>query len=548
MRRKNRKNGKDIWLLILFTGWGILLIVRLVELQVFQHNFFSKRKITQTRAIEKITPRRGTIYDRNGVVLAISVSSHSAFVRKELNEKELNMVKAALHLSEYQIKKMLKRWREGKKFTWLKRKLSEYEYKKLQSLGIKNIEFLKEPKRIYPQGRLAAHVLGGVNIDNKGTSGIESSLQKYIGGIPGEREILLDALGYPIDIKTLKPMVPGKDIRLTLDAKIQHVVETALSRRVREARARRGAVVVLNTKGEILAMASYPFYDPNRYSEVYQKNRGALRNFALSLIYPPGSTMKFIDMAIAFQLGKLRMNEKIFCENGKIRSGRKFIRDHIPFGLLTVPEILIHSSNVGAIKIVRRIPEEKYYQYLLKFGLGRKTGVELPGETGGILRRPERWNPYSRDYIAIGQEIATSPLQMAAATLVIATSGVWIQPHITFKEVLRRKILSDDVVLKVRKMMKEVVERGTGIKASLGWIGSGGKTGTAEKIVLGKKIGYTPSFVGFLPYSKPKYVVTVVIDEPRDKYYGAEVAAPLFREIGEYLLMNSDLYPSVVMQ
>ncbi len=548
MRRTNRKNGKDIWLLILFSVWGTLLIVRLIELQVFQHNFFSKRKITQTRTIEKIIPRRGTIFDRNGLVLAISVSSHSAFVRKELTREELKKVKEALHLTNYQVQKMVKRWREGKKFTWLKRKLSEEEYKKLKSLGIKKIEFLKEPKRVYPQGTLAAHVLGGVNIDNRGAAGIEFSLQKYIGGTPGEREILLDALGYPIDIKTLKPMVPGKDIKLTLDAKIQHVVEEALKRRIREARAKRGAVVVLNTKGEILAMSSYPFYDPNHYSETYAKNRGALRNFALSLIYPPGSTMKFIDMAIAFQLGKLRMNEKIFCENGKIRAGRKYIRDHVPFGILSVPEILIHSSNVGAIKIVRRIPRNIFYQYLLNFGFGRKTGVELPGETGGILRRPERWNSYSRDYIAIGQEIATSPLQMAAATLVIANSGEWIQPHITFKKPLRKKVLSEEVVIKVRKMMKDVVEMGTGIKANLGWIGSGGKTGTAEKIVHGKKIGYTPSFVGFIPYSHPQYVVTVVIDEPMGKYYGADVAAPLFREIGKYLLMNSNIYPAVVLQ
>jgi len=548
MKRQNKEGRRFSLVLAVISIWASLLIARLIELQVFQHNFFSKRKITQTRTIEKIIPRRGTIFDRNGEVLALSVESRSAFVREALSPKELKKVKNALGLTDHQITKIIRRWRSGKKFTWLKRKLSDDEYKKLASLKIEKIQFIKEPKRVYPQGALAAHILGGVNIDNKGVAGVELALENYIGGVPGEREILLDALGYPIDIKTLKPMIPGNDIRLTIDSKIQHVVEKALLKGIRRFNAKRGAAVVLNRNGEVIAMASFPNYDPNFYSKFYVRNREALKNFAVSLVYPPGSTLKVFDMAIALEKQLVKPDEVIFCENGKIRSGKRYIKDHEPYGKLSATDIIVHSSNVGAIKITRRIPDRIYYKFLLGFGFGEKTGIELPGETAGILRPPEKWMAFSKDYIAIGQEIAVSPLQMASALLSLVNLGEWVQPHLTFKTPLKRKILSADASKKILKMMVKVVERGTGHRANLGWISSGGKTGTAEKILHGKKIGYTPSFVGFIPYPEPKYVVTVVIDEPRGKYYyGADVAVPVFKEIETYLLMNSNIYP-VVMQ
>ncbi len=541
-------NNKDSLILSVIFLWGIIITVRLVELQLFQHDFFSKLKRIQTRAVEEIIPRRGTIYDREGEILAISIPSFSAYVRKELTPEELEELKSALNLSIYQIRSMVKRWKKGKKFTWIKRKLTEKEYKKVKALKIGKIEFIEESRRVYPNGRLASHILGGVGIDGRGLAGIEYSMEKTIGGTHGKEEILLDGLGYPIDIKNISPVKPGQDLKLTIDASLQHMVEKYVRKRVKEVRAKRGTAMILNLKGEVLAMASYPDFDPNFYTSTFNKNNEAFINFGVSLNYEPGSTIKFVDMASALEEGVAKPDEKIFCGNGKIEISGVTIKDHLPFGLLSIKEILIYSSNVGTIKMVARLKNEVFYEYLKKFGLGERTGIELPGEAEGWIPSPKKWGRVTKAYYSIGQGFAISPIQMASAVLSIADGGVWRQPHITFRSNIReRKVISAKVAREVRDMMKGVVEFGTGKKASVGWIPVGGKTGTPEKII-GKSKKFTPTFVGFLPYRNPKYVIVVVIDEPKRGHYGGDVAAPVFREISEYLLMKENLYPAMVME
>ncbi len=530
------------WVMFLWAG---LLLVRLFELQILQHDIFAKFKIRQSRTIKTIEPRRGSIYDRKGRVLAISVPAYSAYARKALTLQELERLRKALGLSKAQIQYMLKRWEKGDRFTWIKRKILGEEKRKIEALGIDKIGFLPDYKRVYPQGSLAAHILGGVGIDGKGLAGVELSLDKVLGGKPGKMEVLRDARGFPMDIKTLVPPTPGRDVYLSLDLEVQRVVEKSLFAQAKRRGAPRAAAVVLNLQGEVLAMASYPPYNPSLYSKEFARHPERLRNNAISMVYEPGSTVKFVDMAMALQEGKVRLSERINCGGGRIRIGKTVIRDHKPFSVLPLMDVLVHSSNVGIIRITQRIEDRVFYSYLKAFNLGEKTGIELPGEERGWIPRPELWRAATKAYFSIGQGFAVTPIQMAAAALAVASGGLWIRPHLLKTEVQARKVLSPEVAQKVAEMMVEVVRRGTGRKAYLSWIKVAGKTGTAEKI-KGKLRAYTSSFVGFLPYPNPEFVVAVVVDEPKGQHYGGDVAAPVFRQIALGLCREVKLYPVVV--
>ncbi len=525
--------------------WAGLLLARLFELQILKHDIFSRLKIRQSRIIKTTEPRRGTIYDREGRILAISVPAYSAYARRALTLEELERLRRVLGLTRTQIKYMLKRWEKGNRFTWIKRKILEDEKRKIEALGIDKIGFLPDYKRVYPQGTLAAHIIGGVGIDGKGLAGVEFSLEKVLGGKPGKLEVLRDARGFPMDIKTIVSPTPGQDVYLTLDARVQRVAERALFEQARRMKAPRAAAVVLNMKGEVLAMVSYPGYDPSQYSRVFSRHPAWLHNSAISMVYEPGSTVKFIDMAMALQEGKVKLSEKIDCGGGRIRIGKTVIRDHKPFSVLPLVDVLVHSSNVGIIKITQRIEDRVFYSYLKAFNLGERTGIELVGEESGWVPRPDLWRPATKAYFSIGQGFAVTPIQMASATLVIASGGWWKRPHLVRSKPRGRRVLTREVARKVGEMMVEVVRRGTGRRASLSWIQVGGKTGTAEKI-KGKSRAYTSSFVGFLPFPHPEFVAAVVVDEPRGQHYGGEVAAPVFREIALQLSRERKLYPVVV--
>ncbi len=525
--------------------WAGLLLARLFELQILQHDIFSRFKIRQSRTIKTIEPRRGTIYDRKGRILAISVPAYSAYARKALTLEELERLRKVLGLSQRQIKYMLKRWEKGDRFTWIKRKILEDERERIRALGIDKIGFLTDYKRVYPQGSLAAHILGAVGVDGDGLAGVEFSLDRVLGGKPGKMEVLRDARGFPMDIKTLVSPVPGRDVYLTLDLEVQRVVERSLFARARSLRAPRAAAVVLNLKGEVLAMASYPSYRPSLYSKEFARHPERIRNNAISMVYEPGSTVKFMDMAMALQEGKVKLSERINCGGGRVRIGKTVIRDHRPFYVLPLADVLVHSSNVGIIRITQRIEDKVFYSYLKAFNLGEKTGIELAGEERGWVPRPELWRPATKAYFSIGQGFAVTPIQMAAAALVVASGGLWIRPHLLEAEVKTRKVLIPEVARRVARMMVEVVRRGTGRKAYLPWLKVAGKTGTAEKI-KGKLRAYTSSFVGFFPYPDPQFVVAVVVDEPRGQHYGGDVAAPIFRDIALGLCRKVKLYPVVV--
>ncbi len=525
--------------------WAALLILRLGELQILKHDVFSKMKLRQVRVLKTIEPRRGTIYDREGRILAISVPAWSAYARRALSDQEFEKLRKVLGLSRSQIKVMKKRWEKGNRFTWIKRKILEEEKRKIQALGIDKIGFLPDFRRVYPHKHVASHIVGAVGVDGKGLWGIELSREGFLGGRPGKMEILRDAKGYPLDITVKKAPVPGRDLHLTLDLSIQRAAERALFQGAKAVKAPRAAAIVMNLQGEVLAMASYPSFDPNQFSREFAHHPERIRNNAISMVYEPGSTVKFVDMAAALQEGKVKLGERIDCGGGKIRIGKTIIRDHRPYYILSLSDVLVHSSNVGAIRITQRLSNEKFYNYLKAFHLGEKTGIELPGEEKGWVPQPRLWHPTTKAYFSIGQGFAVTPIQMAAAVGVIADGGVWRKPHLIPGDFPGHRVISKEVSSTVLRMMRGVVERGTGRLASLSWIGAAGKTGTAEKITpKGRK--YTSSFVGAFPYPAPEYVIAVVVDEPKGKHYGGEVAAPIFREITLFLAEKNKLYPVVM--
>lgn len=555
--RRSSLNKRILLVKILLLLWSLGIVFRLFQIQILKQERMKLLVAVQHEERVELIPRRGKILDRRGRLLAISLPVYSAFLHPPWpSKKELVEMGKVLGLSDRQLERLKKKMGGKRKFLWLKRKLSEKEYLELKALKIESLGFQKENKRFYPHRTLACHLLGGVGIDEQGLAGVEFFYDKEVGGEKGEAVFLMDAAGEPIKKILTRPMIPGADLVLTIDTTIQLTAEEVLARTVRKYRAKRGAVVVMNPyNGEILAMASYPPYDPNFYSSYFRRKKYYLRNNAISFSYEPGSTVKFVPIAAALELGLLDYNSTIYCEEGQVRVLGVTIRDHKPFGLLSLRDVLVYSSNVGAIKVATKLSGREFYRYLLKFGFGRKTRIDLPGEEAGLLLPYNRWYRSARAFFAIGQGIAVTPIQLAVATSVIANGGYLVRPHVV-KEIRKgsrvkkisaasRRVLSGKVARQIKEMMLGVVERGTGVKARLGWIKVAGKTGTAEKL-NGNGKRYTASFVGFAPFERPELVIVVVIDEPRGAHFGGEVAAPAFRELAEFSLMQKNIFPEMV--
>jgi cell division protein FtsI (penicillin-binding protein 3) len=355
------------------------------------------------------------------------------------------------------------------------------------------------------------------------------------------------------------PAKAGQTIVLTLDQSIQYKTEQALGDAVRQSRAKSGAAIVVDPKtGEILALANAPTFDPNNVSSSPAEAR---RNWALQNIYEPGSTFKVVAFSAAIEKGLVRPDDKIDCQMGAITVAGRVVHDHKPFGTLTITEALEKSSNVAAIKLGMRVGDETMYDYITRYGFGARTGVELPGETGGLLRPVRRWQPSSIGSIAIGQEVGVTPLQMVAAFGALANSGLRIAPHLV-REIRtsngdtlyrarpeERRVISPETAAALRGMLEGVTISGTAKKAQLDGYSAAGKTGTAQKIdpktKAYSKTKHVASFVGFSPVNNPAVVIIVVIDEPGGAYHGGDVAAPVFRAIAEQVLPELGTAPDI---
>jgi cell division protein FtsI (penicillin-binding protein 3) len=530
---------------------------RLGYLQLVRHSEYLAKAQRQQQHVIEITPKRGAIYDRNMHPLAMSIPVDSAFaVPSELGDQQLaaRLLAGVLGIPRDVLETRLA---SSHSFVWIARKLPPDKKEAVEALNLKGVYFQKENQRIYPKRDLASHVLGFVNLDEKGIGGLESELESKIGGKSEKIIVMADARQRWFDGGEAQ-RERGASVVLTLDEKIQYIVERELTAAIAKTHSLAGTVIVMNpNNGEILALANWPKFNPNTATDAPAESR---MNRAVSAIYEPGSTFKLITLAAAFDQGITRPEEIFDCENGAVYIAGHRIRDHKPFGLLTVSNILALSSDVGAIKIALRLGAPKFYDYIRAFGFGQLTGVDIPGESRGMLQHLESWTPVSIGSISMGQEVGVTPIQLISAVSAIANGGILYRPHVIAE--LRRenrilpaegaiaptapkRVIRPETAATLRRLMEGVILNGTGPMARLdGWTAAG-KTGSAQKIdpATGRYSAtqLIASFTGFAPINNPAVTILVSLDSPVGQHEGGQVAAPVFKRIAEQILPYLDV-------
>jgi len=547
--------------------WMLVVCARLVYLQFSQYENLANRARQQQQNSIDTAPQRGELLDRQGRQLARSVQTVSLFLDPGgLDAGELDCTAQQLSQSlGMKYKDLFAEFREAqdakRRFVWIARRLDADQANKVTELNLPGLQSVLEPKRYYPNGSLASHVLGYVGLDGDGLGGLERSYNEKISGEPGRLFLEKDATGKPYESYEIASK-PGNSVVLTIDQAIQYEAEQALGEAVKNSHAKSGSVIVLDPRnGEILALANAPTFDPNQVAESSAEARS---NWALQNIYEPGSTFKIVAFSAALEKKLARLDEQIDCQMGAITVAGRVVHDHKRFGVLTLPEALAKSSNVAAIKLGLRVGDEGMYDFITRFGFGSKTGIELPGETGGLVRNVKRWQPSSIGSIAMGQEVGVTPVQMVAAFGALANDGLRIAPHI-IREVRneagavvyqpqpeQHRVISAETAIALRGMLEGVTLHGTAKKAQLDGYSAAGKTGTAQKIDPKTRAyshtKFVGSFVGFAPVSNPQVVIIVVIDEPAGAYHGGDVAAPVFREVAEQILPILGVMPDIELK
>src|SRR5436305_152066 len=405
-----------------FCLWILAICGRLLWLQVLDYGFLTQKPVRQQQRSIEVSPPRGIIYDRKGRELAMSIQVDSVFAVPSEIPDQASTARLLAHILKADPKEMLAKLESSRSFTWIARKLDNNVSARLRALNLKRIYFEKEPKRFYPKNELAAQVIGYVGMDDDGLAGIERSFNQRLSGRPGKMLISMDARHRWFG-RVEKNPESGQNLVLTIDEDIQHIAEKKLASAMEKTHAEAGTVVIQNPKtGEILALANRPTFNPNNSRGLDLKS---LKNRAVSDIYEPGSTFKMVTIAAALEEKITNPDEVIDCQNGAIYIGNVRIRDHKPFGLLTVSQILAKSSDVGAIKLGLRLGEERFDRYIRAFGFGSQTGIELPGETRGITKPVSRWSKVSIGAISMGQEIGISPVQLISmvSTIEISCTG-----------------------------------------------------------------------------------------------------------------------------
>ncbi|HEV2299494.1 MAG TPA: penicillin-binding transpeptidase domain-containing protein [Candidatus Acidoferrales bacterium] len=529
--------------------WTGAVLARLTFLQLFSYQEYLTRANRQQERIIEISPMRGVIYDRNGRELAMSIPVDSCFADPdEISDPEMvaRLLSRILNKPEEEIEEHLK---SSRSFAWIARKITPEQRARIEALNLRGIYFQKENKRFYPQHSLAASVLGYVDVDERGLGGVEYSLDKQIRGQPSRMLVMADARSRWFD-RSENAADKGDSVVLTIDQTIQFIAEKALAAGIARTHARGGSVVVQDPNtGELLAVADWPTFDPNDARNYRPEDRVER---AVADAYEPGSIFKTILLSAAIEEGIARPSELVDCQMGSIIVAGRLIHDHKPFGLLTVEQILAHSSDVGAIKVALRLGAPKYYDYIRAFGFGQLTGIKLPGENRGLVRPLDEWTATSVGYIAIGQEISVTPVQMISAESAVANGGILRSPQIIRKvqrgsvvemqgEPEPRRVISERTAATMREMMEQVILQGTGkgFAQPEGYTAAG-KTGTAQKIdpATGRysRTAYEDSFIGFAPLNNPVVTILVNLDSPEGGQEGGPTAGPVFRDVAEQAL------------
>lgn len=511
----------------------------------------------------EIPPLRGAILDRNGKELATNLRVPSIYaVPRLIGEKEKDAAAEKLgHLLHLKPAFVRDRLARDKSFIWLKRKVTYEEADAIKKQELPYLGVLKEYRRFFPQGDLLAQIIGFSDVDNAGIEGIERYLNRDLQGRKGLRQTKRDALGREIKAFEARqiPAIHGHQVQLTIDQYIQYLTERALDRSFTAWKAKGAMAIVMEAKtGKILAIANRPTYDPNHFEKSTPESR---RNRVVTDMYEPGSVFKIVAASALLNENKITPETMIHCENGAYRYGSRILHDVHSYGSLSFADILVKSSNIGTVKATSRLKPQELNNYIEAFGFGKMTGIDLPGEAPGYVRPASQWSNTSPFNIPMGQEVMVTTLQMTVAMAVVANGGELVKPYVIErvadqegvvirekKPVVKRRVIRPEVAEVVRGILRRVVEEGTGKKAMIDGIPVGGKTGTAQKVLPNGR-GYShsnfiSSFVGFAPADNPEFVMTVVLDDPKPLYYGGTVAAPVFKEVMETLLLSMGYVPA----
>jgi len=545
--------------------WTVAVEARLVWLQVIRHDALVKLAIRQQEHVIPLVPARGAIVDRHGELLAYSVDGDVLVADPNAidpDAKPAIVERICAELSgctREQRAAMLKNLAKKKDFAYLERRVSPEEAQRIEALKLPGVGVIHQPRRYYPKVELAAHVLGFVDVDSKGLGGIEHAYDQVIHGSEGTMLLQVDARQQRLDSRVQVAPEPGATVELTLDMYLQHIAERELRAGVEANHATGGTAIIMNPwNGEILALASYPTFNPNTAQEATADDK---RNRAIQDVYEPGSTFKIVTVSAALEEGVFTVNDQVDTNPGRITFGSRVIDEDKGhnYGVLAFGDVIVKSSNVGATKIGLRVGAQRMGRFVERFGFGQTLLPDLGGQSRGIVWDPAKLDDSALASVAMGYQVSVSPLQMVTAASVVANGGMLFQPHLV-RAIIRgddrqpidpkplRRVISNETAAALTTMMEGVVERGTATRASLDEFQVAGKTGTASKIVNKQysHTDYNVSFVGFVPSRRPVLTILVVVDTPRNgSPYGGIVAAPIFKRIADASLRQLAVTPTI---
>ncbi|HRC85417.1 MAG TPA: penicillin-binding protein 2, partial [Thermoanaerobaculia bacterium] len=553
--------GRVIFLFVGLLGWILAVALRLAYLQVERHDHYTELAERQQQRVVELAPPRGAILDARGRQLAVSGPADSIYaVPRDVKDKAA-AIRQLAPLLGVPSPELLSRLSGDRWFVWLRRQIPHETAEAVKKLNLAGIGVREESRRFYPQGELAAQVVGFVGTDFHGLAGLERGFDTEVAGKTGRRVVLRDAGGrYAFDADLdWTDAEPGQELHLTLDLGLQYLAERELRRSVEEFDAAGGSAVLLDpATGAVLAMASLPTFDPNNFNE-YGDLKERWTNRVIADAFEPGSTFKMVTVSAALEANLVDANDVFDCGMGKFVMGGVTIRDHKPFGMLTLRDVIAKSSNVGAIRVGLLAGEDRLWKQIVGLGFGRKTGIELPGESPGILRPREHWQPITKAYVSFGQGVAVTALQLAAAFGAVANGGQLLKPYLVEsigqpgelsrlhpQPELVGRAMSPSTAREMERLLEAVLaEGGTASTSALPGYYLAGKTGTAQ-MADGK--GYSATdhmavFAGFAPGRNPRLVGAVVVDRPRKDYHGGQVAAPVFARIVSQALLHEGIRP-----
>ena len=543
-----------------FALWSAVIEARLVYLQVVRNADLSARAERQQKRTVDAPAKRGEILDRRGRVLAYSVDAESIYaVPSDIEQPRRAAAALCGALEDCTPKEreaMLERFGRQRAFVYVRRQVSPEQARRVKALELEGIGFMKESRRFYPNKELASHLVGYVGIDSDGLHGIESAYDSLIKGRPGTVLIQTDARRHAFS-RIEKPPTTGGTLELTIDQYLQHIAERELREGVAATDADGGSAIIMDPwSGEILAMANWPTFNPNAYRHAPEDAR---RNRAVQDLYEPGSTFKVVTASAALEEKVVRPDDAIDVSAGHIRFPGRVVYDDHRYHVLSFSDVIVKSSNVGAIKVGLRVGRERLGAYVRRFGFGGPVSPDFPAESPGIVWEPSKLNDSALASVAMGYQVGVTPLQMATAVSSVANGGELVQPRVVRavikegrrvpvpRKVLRRTI-SAATAAELTRIMEGVVEKGgTATRASLEAYTVAGKTGTAQKLVNGRysRSEYNTSFVGFVPSRKPVFTIIVVVDAPRVHKYGGLAAAPVFKRIADAALRHHGVPPTL---